>query len=142
MKPVNPGKLLQGSGWLTLAGLVLINMPWWQVQAAGVVLCALGLTNFAPILTAFPSDKTREISNEMSALLSFSSFFSALFTVSFGLLWDVLGPWSQAAFLLLTGFLGYIIHFGKQISRGEFDKLKERSPSAEEMEAYEEPLAE
>ena len=110
---------------------------------AGIISCALGLTNFAPVLTAFPSDKTREISNEMSALLSFSSFFSAMFTVTFGLLLDVLGPWSKGAFLLLSGFLGYLIHFGTQISRGDYDKLKDPGPTtAEELEAYEEPLAE
>ena len=142
-KALNPGKILQTSGWLSLAGLALINMPWWPLQVAGVIACALGLTNFAPVLTAFPSDKTREISNEMSALLSFSSFFSAVFTVTFGLLLDVLGPWSKGAFLLLTVFLGYLIHFGKQISRGDYDKLKEKGgPTDEEIEAYEEPLSE
>ena len=142
-KALNPGKLLQGSGWLSLAGLALINTPWWQAQVAGVIASALGLTNFAPILTSFPSDKTREISNEMSALLSFSSFFSAMFTVSFGLMLDILGAYGSAAFLLIGSFLGYLIHFGQQISRGDYDKLKEKTASPEEeAEVYEDPLTE
>lgn len=80
-------------------------MPSWPAQELGAVLAALGLTNFAPILTAFPTDKTRDVSDEVSALLSFSSVFSAAFVVTFGLLLDLLGSWNALAFGLLGAFL-------------------------------------
>ena len=142
-EPLNPGTLLQGSAWLSLLGVLLINMPSWPAQAAGAVIAALGLTNFAPILTAFPTDKTRDVSNEVSALLSFSSVFSAAFTVSFGLLLDVLGPWSAGAFGLLALFFAYLIHFGSDIRHGKFDDLKDpHGNTPEEATEYEDPLTE
>mgnify|MGYP004641831331 FL=1 len=143
VEPLNAGTLLQASAWISLLGILLINMPSWPAQELGAVLAALGLTNFAPILTAFPTDKTRDVSNEVSALLSFSSVFSAAFTVTFGLLLDVLGPWSAGAFGLLGVFFAYLIHFGKEIRQGKFDDLKDpHGNTAEAAEAYEDPLTE
>lgn len=142
-EPLNPGTLLQASAWVSLLGVLLINMPSWPAQELGAVLAALGLTNFAPILTAFPTDKTRDVSDEVSALLSFSSVFSAAFVVTFGLLLDLLGSWNALAFGLLGAFFAYLIHFGGEIRHGKFDDLRDpHGNTAEEAEEYEDPLTE
>ena len=142
-EPLNPGTLLQASAWVSLLGVLLINMPSWPAQELGAVLAALGLTNFAPILTAFPTDKTRDVSDEVSALLSFSSVFSAAFVVTFGLLLDLLGSWNSLAFGLLGAFFAYLIHFGGEIRHGKFDDLRDpHGNTAEEAEEYEDPLTE
>ncbi|WP_458402245.1 MFS transporter [Candidatus Avelusimicrobium sp.] len=142
IKKQNSGDVLRVSILGVLAGMLLINAPaWmgllnnilaldplhfgnlvWGIQLAGIVVLALGLTNVSPIVNGYTTDKTRHVSDAVSALLSASSLVSFAISTCFGLLLDVIGKVSSVDLAWLPFFIPvitslYLLNYSAEISK-------------------------
>ncbi|MBQ7909156.1 MAG: MFS transporter, partial [Elusimicrobiaceae bacterium] len=125
IRKMNGGNLLKLSIAGVGLGILLLNMPNWYLQVAGVVTLALGLTNVSPIIGGYTTDNTRHVSDAVSALLSGSSLISFAISTVFGLTLDLFAAGSTAfvwaPFIIPTFLSLYLFGFGQAMSKGTLE---------------------
>jgi MFS family permease len=145
IKRMNGGDLLKVSIGSVGLGILLLNMPSWPLQVAGVVTLALGLTNISPIVGGYVTDRTRHVSDAVSALLSGASLVSFAISTVFGLTLDLFATGSSAfawaPFIIPTLLSLYLFGFGKAISSGSLETKETVEEETKSVKNYQEDTA-
>ena len=129
---IQPGTMLKISALAVALSILGIGLGSWPVQVASVVLAALGLTNFSPIVNGYTADQTRHVSDAVSAWLSATSIVSFCLSLVFGWLLDIASQ-PLLPFLLPMGLLAWLYFFGHEIQT----KRLEDSPATEDTSVAE-----